>query len=151
MKTFKTGILCLLLLACCFHSLAQVQASERTSAKPLLFNDMPEKTRIRVTELENLLNLPVGTAVNTFVAPNFPFQGSVVSVSPPNENSKTVVIRSTNRKGASLIFTRTKKTDGSIRYFGRIVSLKNEDALEIVKEGDQYLLQKKKLNELITE
>ena len=150
MKTVKTAVLCMLLIVCCFNSFAQ-QPSERTTAKPLLFNDMPEQMRIRITDLTGLLDLSVGTSVNTFLAQNFHFQGTVVSVSPPEENVKTVVIKSTNRKGASLIFTKTKKNDGSIKYLGRIISLKNDDAFEIVKEGDQYLFQKKKLYDLINE
>lgn len=126
--------------------------NEPNQNKPQLFTDMPQKMKLRISDLEDLLELPVGTSIKTFIAENFNFHGTVVSKSDPSHKDvKSVVIKSTNRKDATLTFTKTIRPDGTVRYLGRIVSFKNGDAFEIVKENDHYVLQKKTLYELVNE
>jgi hypothetical protein len=154
MKILKTSVICALLCACYFTSSAQEELpiNEPNYSKPHLFPDLPQKMKLRISNLENLLELPVGAAVQTFVADNFNFLGTVVSRSDAAiANVQSVVIKCINRKGATLTFTKTVGTDGTIKYLGRIMSLKNGDAFEIVKENDEYILQKKTLYEIINE
>ena len=154
MKILKTSVFCALFCACYFNSSAQeeIPLNEPNYNKPHLFRDLPQKMRLQVSNLENLLELPVGASVKTSLADNFNFLGTVVSKSDSSvTNFKSVVINSTNRKGASLTFTKTTGADGSVKYLGRIISLKNGDAYEIVKENDEYILQKKTLYDLINE
>jgi hypothetical protein len=154
MKILKTGIICALFCACYFSSSAQEELplNQPDYNKPNLFPDLPQKIKLRISNLEDLLELPVGASVKTFIADNFNFHGTVVSKSDANSTTvKSVIIKSTNRKGATLTFTKTIGADGTVKYLGRIMSLKNGDAFEIVKENDQYILQKKTLYELINE
>jgi hypothetical protein len=153
MKILKTSAICVLLSVCYFTSSAQaITLNETDQRKPHLFSDMPEKMKLKITDLETLLDLPVGSSVNTSIAGNFHFQGTVVSTSAiTNTGSKTVVIKSTNRKGATLTFTKATGSNGTVKYLGRIISMKNGDAFEIVKENGQYILQKKALYDLVSE
>ena len=120
--------------------------------KPELFADLPDRLNLRVADLEPLFALPAGSRVDVRVADRFPFQGTVVSKSPAGQPSvQSVVIRSTNRGGAALTFTRVTLENGSHRYQGRILSLANGDAFEIIQVNGVYVLQKRKLHDLINE
>ena len=154
MKVLKTSAFCILLCICSLASSAQkeLRFSDPDYNKPHLFSDLPKKMKLQVTNLESLMDLPVGTSVKTFLADNFNFHGTIVSKSDASDASvQSVVIRSTNRKGATLTFTKTIRADGAVKYLGRIISMKNGDAYDIVKEGDQYVLQKKDLYEMIND
>lgn len=152
MKVLKTSAICVLLTLCVLHAPAQAKlpVNEPDYNKPHLFDDLPQKMKLRVTDLESLLNLPVGASVKTFVADNFLFKGTVVSVAG-GETMRSVVVRSSDRLGATLTFTQTIKEDGTFKYLGRIISLKNGDSFDIVKENDQYVLEKKNINDIISE
>ncbi|MGZ3840385.1 MAG: hypothetical protein ACXVMS_10830 [Flavisolibacter sp.] len=153
MKILSTSAICALLIASCLGAGAQsIPLNETPQNQARLFADLPERLRVRISDFESLLQMPLGATVNTFLAPGFNFQGVVVSTSPETDkNIKSVVVRSTNRKGATLTFTQTTKPDGTVRYLGRIISMKNGDAYEVVKEDDQYLLQKRNLADLVVE
>ncbi len=155
MKCLKSSAL-LLVIACSFlQSSAQDQRqlfNEPNYNKRKIFTDLPDKMPLKTASLESLLDLPVGTAVNTTAAKNFHIIGKVVSKSDANDASvKTVVVRLANRDNAILTFTRTTKRDGSFSFIGRIYNRNNGDALEIVKENTQYVLIKKGLYDLISE
>lgn len=150
MKILKS-IFCILFSVCYLASSAQAPLNDPGN-KPHLFSDLPSKMNIKISDLASLLELPVGASVHTLIAPGFNFQGTVVSTSPATDaTAKSVIIKSTNRKGATLIFTKTIKADGTISFLGRIISMKNGDAFEFVRENDQYILEKKDLAELVTE
>ncbi len=65
--------------------------------------------------------------------------------------SASVVIRSTNRVGARLVFTKVTDADNTIKYIGRIISLQHSDSYEIVSENNQYYFKKQGLYDLIAE
>lgn len=153
MKKQKSVAL-LAILAFCF-----VQASAQESSPPLnhpnynqpkIFADVPERMPLHVADAEELLSLPVGTRVNATLAAGLPLVGVVVSKSNETDTAvKSVVIR-TNRQGAVFTFTRVA-VGGNITYRGRMLNKSNGDALEIVREGDGYVLRKKNINELLNE
>lgn len=154
MNILTTNAFCVLFAFSCITSSAQTNThlKDPDYNKPHLFDDMPSKMKLHITSLEALLDLPVGARVNTFIGSDFHFVGKVVSKSPSsNTQSKTVVVQSMNRVGASLTFTKLTQPDGSAKFIGRILSFKNGDAFEIVKEKDQYFLLKKNLYEIIGE
>jgi len=98
-----------------------------------------------------MLDLPTGQSINLRLG-SFNFQGSIISKSDLNDlNVKTVVIKSSNRKGATFTFTRVHKEDGSFSYSGRMLSYNHSDAFEIVFEKGQYFLTKKKSLDMINE
>jgi len=161
MKILKTSAICALLCVGSVAASAQMNAQASSSHekipvnepdrnKPHLFADLPQKMKLRITDLKDLLDLPVGASVKTFLADNFNFKGVVVSTAS-NADAKSVVIKSTNRQGAVLTFTQTTSSDGVVNYIGKIVSLKNGDAFDIIKEDNQYVLEKKNLYDIISE
>jgi hypothetical protein len=147
------------LLACFVFGMLQASAQESTSLlrspdfnKPKRFADLPEKQLLYARELEKLLYLPVGAPVAVSVAKQFTVMGTVVSVSAPSDKTvKSVVVRITNRPGTAFTFTRILEKDGSFSYSGRMMGRETGDALEIVKEGEGYVLRKKGLHEMINE
>ena len=156
MKILKSGALCVLLSICCMSNYAQNAKapvfSEPDYNKPKLFADLPNKISLELPSFESLLNLPEGETVNVRLTGPFNYHGTIVSKSgSENESSKSVVINSINRKGAVLTFTRTKNTDGTYAYIGRIISHSHSDAFEIEKENGQYVLVKKQLYDLFNE
>ena len=155
MKNLKTSAFAALLAVSYLQSPAQnstVPINEPNYNKPKLFSDLPNNLKLRLTDMEALLNFPVGTQVNTSIAADFPLAGIVVSRSNQAEAFvKTVVIKSSNRPGAAFTFTRVTNPDGSFIYTGRMMSKDAGDAFEIVKERDVYVIRKRGLYDLINE
>jgi hypothetical protein len=155
MKMQRTAALIALLTACYLQLPAQVKAppiNEPNYNKAKVFGDIPDKADINLTNLEGLLKFPVGESVNTLVANGFRFVGTVTSKSNPADRSvKSIVIKSTTRQHATLTFSKITNQDGSVRYTGRILSRDAGDALEIVKDGDRYVILKKGFYDMINE
>jgi hypothetical protein len=151
MKNLKTAFLA---MALCFGLLsARAQNypfTEQDYNKPTLFADLPAKLSLNLLQVENLLNTTVGSNVQFEIAPGFTISGFIVSGTKTN-SVRSVVIRSTNRQGAVCTLTRVQRDDGSSYYLGRIISLKNSDAFEIITEGNGYALQKRHIYELMSE
>jgi len=127
-----------------------VSVNEPDYNKPKLFGDLPERINFDPTVLSALLNTQVGQSINLAVTPLFRISGQVVSKSD-DQNSTSVVVRLINRPGARLIFTKLTDPNNSVKYIGRIISLKHGDSYEIISENDQYYLKKKGIYELMTE
>ncbi len=155
MKYSKTGTLLALLTVCIMHVSAQAitpPLNNPNYSKAKIFTDLPDKMPLRIADLESLLELPVGARINAAVAKNFSIVGTVVSKSNAADTSvRSVVIKATNRQGAIFTFTRTRAADGAVSYLGRMLNKDNGDALEIAKEGSQYVIRKKGLYELMNE
>lgn len=136
----------------CLQSFSQapVPFREPDYKKPKLFADLPAKMNLKTSRLEAFFTQPAGATVNTFITDEFLFQGKIVSKA--NESThQSVVIRSTNRPGATLTFTKTVNADGTFRYIGRILSFGNGDAFEVTIENGLYYLQKTNLYDVINE
>ena len=155
MKSLKTGAFAALLTVCYLQSPAQGSVppvNEPDHNKPKIFADLPDHLALRVTDLEALLNLPEGTNVNTNLAPGFLLNGIVISKSNPADvSSKSVVIKTMSRQGATLTFTRITNVDGSFSYTGRMMSKNASDAFVIVKEGTNYIIRKKGYYDIVNE
>jgi hypothetical protein len=157
MKTLKTITACALFSLSFFYSGAQEELrinNEPDYNKPKLFADLPQKMNLTVSDMESLFDLPVGTPVMAKLTKNFPFKGIIVSRSgDAGTTVRSVVIKSTTntRLGAVFTFTKIRKEDGSFVYGGRILSRESSDAYEIVKEKDEYVLQKKNYYEMVRE
>jgi hypothetical protein len=156
MKNLKTAVLSVMLSVLFVNASAQNNSNppvnEPDYNQPKLFNDAPQKFNVDLSVLQSLLDLPVGQSVNVPLTGTFRLIGSVVSKSDASDPSvKSVVIRSTNRVGATMTFTRVTNADGSFSYLGRIISYKNSDAFEFAQENGSYVLVKKHLYDLFNE
>jgi hypothetical protein len=127
-----------------------VSINEPDYNKPKLFGDLPERINFDPTVLTALLNTKVGQSISLAVTPCFTISGQVVSKAD-DKNSNSVVVTLTNRPGARLIFTKLTDPNNSIKYIGRIISLKHGDGYEFISENDQYYLKKKGIYDLMTE
>jgi len=127
-----------------------VSVNEPDYNKPKLFGDLPDSINFDPTYFSALFNTQVGQSVTLSDIPGFTISGQVISKAD-GQNSASVVVRLANRPGARLIFTKLTGANNSIKYLGRIISLKHGDSYEIVSENDQYYLKKKAINELVTE
>ena len=154
MKNFISYAFSALLLFSCLFSQAQdkkIPVNDPDYNKPKLFADLPQKMNLQITQLANLFDFAVGSSVNVQVTENLLILGTVVSKSDEKDISiKTVVIRSTNKQGAILTFSKTINNE-EVSYRGRIMSRDNGDAFDIIQEKGQYFLQKKNLYDIISE
>ncbi|HEX2606335.1 MAG TPA: hypothetical protein VHK91_03105 [Flavisolibacter sp.] len=153
MKILKPGVLGVLFFLFYVNASAQTAVlNEPDRSKPRLFADLPEKMNLYVTDLESLLDLPLGSTVSRKLSDGFQFEGTVISRSDAQDaHVKSIVIRSTNKKGATFTFSRITDAAGNASFAGRIISLKNGDVLELVKEKGQYLFRKRELYDLVSE
>lgn len=154
MKTLKTIAITALFGLSFLSSKAQekIPINQPDYNKPKLFEDLPQKMNLTISDMESLFDLSVGTPVMAKLTKTFHFKGIIVSKSGNLGTSvRSVVINSTTRKGAVLTFTRITNEDGSFIYRGRILSKESIDAYEIVKENGQYILQKKNYFEMVRE
>ena len=141
------------LLLCSFLAQAQDQKfpiNDPDRNKPKLFADLPQKMEARISEMQNLFRHKVGAVISMHLSEQFLFEGSIVSKAE-DAQVKSVVIRSTNRPGAVLSFSRTQHADGSEKFVGMIISRNNADAYEITKEKGHYVFIKKDLYDLMNE
>jgi hypothetical protein len=153
MKNLQKGTIFLLLLLSPAFVFAQDNnlIQEPDNNKPTLFADVAAKFAVDINALETLLEVPVGQNVDAFLTRNFILKGVVVSKSDPSDLTvRSVVIRSSNRNGATMTFTKLRDENGAAIYIGRIVSYKNRDAFELNKEENGYVLVKKNLYDLIS-
>ena len=155
MKMKKTAALIALLTACVLQSTAQSKVppiNEPNYNKAKLFNDVPDKLELNLSTLEKLLQLKVGDPVNTSIASGFRLVGTVISKSSPVDASvRSIVIKSSTRQQATLTFSKIVKQDGTIRYNGRMLSKDGGDVLEIVQDGNRYVILKKGYYDMINE
>jgi len=148
------GVCCMLCQLCSsaqIHNVPiKVPINEPDYNKPKLFADLPDRVNFNPDNLSTLLDQQVGQSVNIPISSDFNFSGQVVSKSD-DPRSASVVIRSTNRVGARLVFTKVTDADNTIKYIGRIISLQHSDSYEIVSENNQYYFKKQGLYDLIAE
>ena len=157
MRNLSITILSVCCMLCHLGTSAQMKSvpikvplNEPDYNKPKLFADLPDRVDFNPNNLSNLFELQVGQSVNIPISADFTFSGQVVSKSD-DPKSSSVVIRSTNRVGARLVFTKVSDTDNVTKYIGRIISLQHGDSYEIVSENNQYYFKKKGVYDLINE
>jgi len=152
MKNLSTAVLsvCITLCSLCASAQKDVPINEPDYNKPKLFADLPDRINFNLANLTNLFQLQVGQTANIPLTGNFTLTGTVVSTAN-NDNVVSVVIKSTNRLGARLTFTRVISEGKIVKYIGRIISLQHGDVYEIVSENNQYYFQKKGLYDLVNE
>ena len=155
MKILKTSVICLFFSVCLLSASAQEQLQlvhQYDLNKPKLFKGLPDRINVKLNEFDYLFNLEIGKTVSLPLTANFALQGTVVSKAEDVAgNVKSVVIKSTNRVGATLALSRIINENNTITYRGRIMSFKHGDAYEVVNENGSYFLIKKGLYDIFDE
>jgi hypothetical protein len=148
----KTGTAGMLLLFGYMGTHAQDRIKEPDYNKPRLFADFPQKISIDPTPFESILNTPEGRFVRVSLNASLVYTGTVISRNDAFDgSSKTVVIRSAERNGATFTITRIRKDNGGISYAGRILSFSHSDALELVQEEETWYLVKKHFYDIVND
>jgi hypothetical protein len=153
MRTIFTGIFSMLFI---LFSQGQVQGNspvkEPDYNKPKMFADLPEVMELKTTDLELMIDLPMGGNINSFMVDGFPMKGVVVSKSgEPTSDVRSVVIRLMNRPGSTFCVSKVKTENGETKFIGRVISMNNSDAFEIALVNDKYVLRKMHLFDLVNE
>jgi hypothetical protein len=153
MKTLFTGIFSMLFI---FFSQAQIQGTspvkEPDYNKPKMFADLPDVMELKITDLELLIDLPMGGSISSVIIDGFPMKGIVVSKSGDATSVvRSVVIRLINRPGSTFCISQVKTDNGQTKFIGRVISMNNSDAFEIAMLDDKYVLRKKHLYDLVNE
>lgn len=131
---------------------APVPFNEPNYNKKKIFTDLPQKMYVKLSGIEGILNYPLGASIDIVPVANFRMSGKVVSRAEQADGSfKSVVVRLNNRDNATFTFSRTRRSDGTYAFMGRVMNRNNGDALELVKENGQYALVKKSLYDLVSE
>ena len=152
MKTLQSGSLLLLCALISLISFGQsIPINEPDYNKAKLFQDLPDRLPVQVSSLQNLLNLQIGQAANFQLTNNAVLQGAVVSAATKYNTIQSIVIRSTNRTGASFSFSKITQPDGSVKYTGRIISRQHSDGFELSLENGEYFLVKKQFYDMVNE
>ena len=139
----KASALCM--LACIFFCNARSQTSR-------LFNAVPDSVIWSEQEIGKLFELTAGSNVDLAVNERFHLKGIIKSSVQKYENLKSLIIESSNFKGAMISLARRIEDDNSIVYVGRILSSKHDDGFELRKnDTGQYYLRKIEVNNAIVE
>ena len=157
MKNSSTPVLSLVFALFSFISSAQNQTiplNEPDYNRPRLFQNLPDNIVVSMTNINSLLNLEVGRAVNINLSATsqFQFQGDVVSIATDNDNGiRSVVVRSTNFPGARLSISKISNPDGTISYKGRIISFQHGDMFDLQSQNGQFVLVKRNFYDIVNE
>lgn len=154
MKNFIQSIACFMLLFSSISTVAQknLPVKEPDANRPSIFKKLPSRINCPISNLESLLEFPIGKKVNIQLAEDIQFQGVVSSLSSKSDHGiKSIVIRSANLQGAALTFSKITKEDGSIYFTGRMISFRHADVYEIAREKGQYVFIKKGFYDVINE
>ena len=154
MKHLIQGTLCLLIL--CIYTVVSAQKItlpyEPDHKRPKLFQDIPDRVLVTASALRPLLDLKTGQPANISLSDKFIFKGTVASMASKYSNTiKSIVIKLTDRAGASLTLSQITNPDGSINYRGRIVSFQHGDCFELKTEKGQYILVKRNFEDMIND
>ncbi len=154
MKNLLIGALCMLFLFSNIKVYAQknLPVREPDNNMPVLFKNLPSRLNCKISNLEFLLEFPIGKKVSVQITDEILFQGIISSVYTQENNSlKSVVIKSGNIEGAAFTFSKITKDDGSYYFSGRIMSFRHDDVYEITNEKGQYAFVKKRFNDMVNE
>jgi hypothetical protein len=157
MKNLRTALLCVLTLLSAMFTVAQenkIPINEPDHNKPRLFDALPSRIPVSLTELNAVLDAPVGrtASISLGEANGMRFDGEVVSVATQHDAQvRSVVIRSRNYNGARLTLSRIEKEDGTISFAGRIISFQHGDLFELKNESGTLVLVKRNYHELVNE
>lgn len=157
MKNLCTPFLCVCLFVCSIDATAQdqkVPINERDYNKPKLFQGLPEKISFNPDNFLGSLNKQTGSTISANLSTDsqVTFEGKLVSNNTSADGRvQSILISSTNFTGATFSLSKIVNTDGTIRYNGRLLSLKHGDLFVLEQTEGHYVLVKKNYYDLVNE
>ncbi len=157
MKNLRTAIFCVSLTLsglCASAQTEKIPINEPDYKKPRLFDGLPARIPVTTSDLNALVDAPVGrmAAITLCTESATLFNGEIVSIATQDDNKlQSVVIRSTNFNGARFTLTRITRADGSYSFAGRIISFQHGDVYELKNESGNMVLVKRNYHDLVNE
>ncbi|MEJ7767628.1 MAG: hypothetical protein WKF89_07435 [Chitinophagaceae bacterium] len=146
MKSLTLLGVMMLCCTCYFRSTAQLSPPIRqnNTEKLSLFSRLPEKFLLDKASIEKLFTSPVSGTVKILLADNTFFEGTVTEIVQKNLNVASINIKSSNFDGALLTISKTTYENKSVKYAGRIVSMRYGDVLTLTNKNNQFIFSKEK-------
>lgn len=153
MKTIKICGLVLLFTCCFLNSKGQdIPINEPDYNKPALFNEMPVRLDIDISAFKSILALNAGESAVISFHGGHTLHGQVISVVSKYEGRlQSIIIKFSNKEGATLTLTSIKNDDGTITYRGRILSMRHSDGFDIKQKDGRYYFEKIQLTDIVNE
>ncbi|MDX2046159.1 MAG: hypothetical protein SFU87_05205 [Chitinophagaceae bacterium] len=137
---FKAMLLCI--TGCCLMNGLFPQS--------YLFKAVPDSVICNEEGISKIFELAAGSTITINFSENFLLKGTIRSSAQKYTYLKSVIIESSNYRGA--VFSVSMKTDneGVVLYSGRILSSKHDDGLELrLNDEGLYYLKKIKVSNAI--
>lgn len=143
-----TCLLCTLLYLTTF---AQLPVRQTLPNKPLLFSQLPAKTAIPSTLLDQLFSTDASQHVRIPLGAGNFLSGIVKEKTVRNQHVTNITIDCTNYDGALLTVSRITGQGSAVTYLGRVVNIRYGDVLLLREQANQYFLVKEKQSLVIVE
>ncbi|MBS1759195.1 MAG: hypothetical protein JST23_03645 [Bacteroidetes bacterium] len=156
MKNLRIALLCSIITFSSLCASAQMTlVREPDYNRPKLFSDLPDEIPVRIAALNELFSTSFNQTINKQLASgngSFAIEGKVINENKAiSDRVQTVIIKSSNFKGATLTLVKIDNEDGTTSYSGRIISFTNGDAYILEKKNSGYVLSKKGFYDLVNE
>lgn len=136
-------------LLCAFVFIIHLEGKSQSSR---LFINIPDSIQLSEQDIGQLFTLQSGSVITMKIGDQFLLKGILKSAIQKYDNLKSLIIESTNFKGAILSLARRTEEDNSFVYTGRILSSMHDDGFELrINEGGRYYLKKIEVNNSIME
>jgi hypothetical protein len=138
---------------CSFFLSAQPMAypasSQENFSKPSLFSRFPDKAECSMTSLRALFSN--STQVVLTLDNEIVIRGEIINRVSQNLAVQSVNIRLTDFPGALCTVSRISLGDGSVRFSGRILSVRHKDAMLLLQDKGTYYFIKTTQHLVMTE
>lgn len=142
------GLLCSLLH---LSSFAQLPVRQTLPNKPLLFHQLPAKTAISSTQLDQLFSSDALQHIKIPLGAGNYLSGVVKEKTVRNQHVTNITIECTNYDGALLTVSRIAGRGSAVTYLGRVVNIRYGDVLLLTEQANQYFLVKEKQSLVVVE
>jgi hypothetical protein len=110
--------------------------------KSTLFSRLPQKVGASKLHIDKLFSSADTGHIKISLADNNFFEGVVMEKVRKNQNVTSMNVKLTNYDGAMLTVSRIVQDDQSIKYIGRIISIKHGDVYMLTLEDNKYFFTK---------
>lgn len=131
------------------HTVAQPLIPARHAAKPLLFEQVPDRIECASGDLKTLLSLSKDEFVDLLLGEALRIRGRVLEKVTPIPGVQSVNLRLENFQNALFTLTARSLPGGSTVWSGRIHHFRFGDAFVLVWDKGIYVLQKRAQERLL--
>lgn len=112
--------------------------SKDSGEKTSYFRQFKDKIEFRTPEMKLALQNRKGQKTRIYLAPDFTFEGEVTEKTNPHSRLSSMIMRSSNLKGAIFTLSEIREEDGTVSYTGRIFHPESGEAYLLTRDKDKY-------------